>query len=146
MQKKCFKCLEEKPLSEFYKHNGMADGHINKCKECNKKDVSDNYRKNIQHFKAYEKKRNKTPHRKERFSNASASFRASHPIQYAANMMVGNAVRDKRLIRPNQCSDCGIECIPDGHHNDYSRPLDVVWLCRQCHNNWHEKHKPLNGD
>jgi len=41
--KKCFKCGIEKELDEFYKHPGMTDGHLNKCKDCNKLDVKENY-------------------------------------------------------------------------------------------------------
>lgn len=43
--KKCFKCGHEKPLEDFYAHAQMADGRVNKCKSCNKKDVKDNSEK-----------------------------------------------------------------------------------------------------
>ena len=45
--KVCFKCGTEKPLTEFYKHPTMGDGHLNKCKSCAKSDVKGNYAENV---------------------------------------------------------------------------------------------------
>jgi len=39
MDKICFKCGELKSLDDYYKHSKMGDGHLNKCKECTKKDA-----------------------------------------------------------------------------------------------------------
>lgn len=40
---------------------------------------------------------------------------------------------------PEKCSECGIRGVVDGHHSDYSEPLKVIWLCRQCHADIHRE-------
>jgi hypothetical protein len=47
MTKKCFRCKEVKSLSGFYKHKGMADGHLNKCNTCSKSDAKRNARNTL---------------------------------------------------------------------------------------------------
>ena len=158
--KKCFKCGEIKPLSAFYKHKQMADGHLNKCKECNKIDVQKNYRDNIEHYKEYEKSRNSQQHRveareqyaqtnkgKKSLRKGAREWSKRNPIKKGATTIVGNAVRNGTLTKPDDCSECG--SIPSrlhGHHDDYAFPLSVRWLCPGCHTAWHRKNgKAING-
>ena len=53
--KKCKNCGEFKPLTEFYKHNQMSDGYLNKCKECVKKDSRNNPKTNFKNENSYDK-------------------------------------------------------------------------------------------
>lgn len=55
--KTCFKCNHLKPLDEFYKHPRMADGRLNKCKECTKSDVKAAYETNSENPEYVEKER-----------------------------------------------------------------------------------------
>lgn len=60
-------------------------------------------------------------------------FRERHPEKHRAQQLVAQAVASGRLIRPEACSACGLPCVPHGHHDDYSQPLAVRWLCRTHH-------------
>lgn len=55
--KMCFKCNEKKELQCFYRHPQMPDGYVNKCKECNKKDVRENFAKKREYYNTYDKDR-----------------------------------------------------------------------------------------
>lgn len=66
MRKVCFKCGQEKELDEFYPHPQMGDGHLNKCKECNKLDVKRDYYRKSQdpNWIESERKRGREKHRR----------------------------------------------------------------------------------
>jgi ribosomal protein S27AE len=136
-KKQCFKCGETKPLSEFYAHPEMADGHLNKCKECTKKDTSQYYRDNIEHYREYERKRNQRPDRKRKKLRYMRKRRKNNSQKYKARCKVNNAIRDGRLER-QPCEICGKKKV-HAHHDDYSKPLDVRWLCEKHHNIEHGK-------
>jgi hypothetical protein len=129
--KVCFKCGGEFPLSEFYKHPAMKDGHVNKCKSCNKKDVIENRKAKVDYYREYDKIRDAK--RWDYKTRQCQEWRKSNPEKYRAQTAVGNALRDGKLIRPTTCDACGKECVPHGHHEDYSKPLEVIWLCELCH-------------
>lgn len=118
-EKRCFKCGKVKPLSEFYAHPMMADGHLNKCKDCTKADVK-------AHREAHP----------ERELDTRLKACAKNPTHKNANMAVDAALRCGRLKKTERCQGCGRsgdETRLSAHHYDYTRPLDVIWLCAACH-------------
>jgi hypothetical protein len=52
--------------------------------------------------------------------------------------MVRRAVRSGKLRKPMKCDWCRKRCIPQAHHENYLKPLEVVWLCSMCHIRHHK--------
>lgn len=139
-RKTCFKCGAEKPIADFYRHKQMADGHLNKCKACTK---SDSYKR--RHFSdkreailAYDRKRGNR-----QGADYRKAYRDGQSQKYKAHSMLSNAVRSGKITRPTKCSHCNKNCKPHGHHEDYRKPLEVVWLCVQCHRNLHAMYETI---
>ena len=136
MNKKCFKCEQTKPLEAFYNHSRMADGHLNKCKDCACKDVRQHRLENPERVRAYDNQRAKLPHRRAARAEYADRYGQSDPDKRRAHTAVSNAVRGGKLTK-KPCAFCGREGDVEAHHHDYSKPLDVTWLCKPCHRRFH---------
>lgn len=62
-------------------------------------------------------------------------YKAKYPDKERAKKMVSNALRDGKLER-GACVVCG-QKKTEGHHPDYSKPLEVIWLCVKHHRERH---------
>jgi len=134
MTKKCFKCGEVKPLSCFYKHPRMKGGRVNKCKECNKRDVRENRASRIEYYRRYDRERGSR-----KGSEYTAEYRERFPNKYRSHGIVARAIRAGNLVR-QPCEVCGYDKNIHAHHDDYAMPLNVRWLCPIHHREWHDEH------
>lgn len=51
------------------------------------------------------------------------------------------ALKEGIINKSLKCAECQIEYKTEAHHEDYTKPLDVIWLCHGCHMRRHRKHK-----
>lgn len=133
--KSCFKCGESKSLSEFYKHKRMADGHLNKCKWCAKRDAWMHRRDNLERIRAYDRERASLEHRVAARVDVTREYRKRYPERYKANLAVARALRGGLLIK-EPCFMCG-NPESEAHHPHYGAPLLVTWLCAAHHKEIH---------
>lgn len=61
----------------------------------------------------------------------TAAYRANHPDRKAAHQRVQTAIRNGSLVRA-LCVECGAQKT-HAHHDDYAKPIDVIWLCHTHH-------------
>lgn len=120
--KMCFKCCKTLPLDEFYKHKQMGDGHLNKCKECTKKDVKGSNKSYCNIVWGDGK--------------ASAAWIKRNPLKRSAQNKLARAIRSGDL-KKEPCEICG-KSGAHAHHDDYRKPLDVRWLCPKHHAQIHK--------
>ena len=142
--KTCFKCGEAKELDQFYLHKRMADGHLNKCKECTKMDsaLRIERKKRDPLWLVQEARRCREKIKKNRsvcdpisVLEAKKRWAENNKNKVASQRILQNAVKSGRIER-RPCRACGATEV-EAHHEDYSKPLDVVWLCDKHHKERH---------
>lgn len=55
-----------------------------------------------------------------------------------ARSYINYYIRVGKIKRPKICSKCREVRFTEAHHTDYSKPLDVIFMCRQCHADIHK--------
>lgn len=149
--KTCPKCGETKPLEEFYRDASRYGGRMSHCAACTRAKVRARDKKKplipgwLEKRAAYNRERRAYETSRARERRHAEAYRERYPVKDAAKRAVKAAISRGELSRPDVCEDCGGMPVPrsDGrasihaHQDDYSRPLDVRWLCQSCHNKQH---------
>lgn len=88
-----------------------------------------------------------------RFGAENNFFREGSRARKEAHRILERAVAAGTVTRPDQCEECGGATAfkderagIDAHHDDYSKPLEVRWLCRKCHHAAHRMRKEVPSE
>lgn len=122
-QKTCNKCNTAKFLTEFWKDKGKMLGVHGTCKDC---------------FRIVDRKRYYANHEemKARKNKTGKKMMKLYPEKWRARQLLRYAVKIGQ-IKKMSCA-CGKK-ETEGHHPDYSKPLEIVWLCVKHHHELHRK-------
>jgi len=146
----CKDCKEEKDINLFSKNNTYKSGYSSTCKACHAKKTREYRRtekgrkahleslKKYQKTEAYKKSRKKyemSEQGREKRREHAEQHRQRHPEKKKCREITYCAIKKGDLIR-KPCEKCGNKKV-QAHHDDYSKPMDVRWLCVKCHNEHH---------
>lgn len=130
---RCSKCKRIKSLKDFFKDRAMQSGLKSACKVC-----CNTYRKQ----NSKEKRKTNLIAQLARTNKNRSKVNKATRIRYHNNReinlirsKVGHAVRTG-LIDRQPCCMCG-DLKTEAHHYDYSKPFELVWLCRVHHSRLH---------
>lgn len=168
MTKTCSKCREEKPLDAFHRASKSKDGRQAQCKECSRASNyawrSANPGRTIELRKLRDERnpgrraevqkrwaqahpdalsasnRRYSERHPERKREQHRQWIMLNPTKHWCHRKLNEAIRCGRIVKSTSCQDCGTSNKRlEGHHEDYSKPLEVIWLCKACHEHRHHK-------
>lgn len=125
MKKKCNKCKLIKSIIEFNKALKRKSGYQNYCRDC-----FSSYGK-TNRIKIRAKKLEWIENNKEKYLEIHRNWAKKNPEKVRARQLVNTEIKKGNLSRL-ACEVCG-NFLSQAHHYDYSKPLDVWWLCTTHH-------------
>ena len=149
--KRCPGCSEFKRLEQFPPNRSQRDGRQSRCTPCHKRYMGAYRATNRDKALAYAKAYYRAHPERFRYDRSKVNqaakarytrrWRAAHPdwiiLLNRANNAVRRALKTGRLVRASACEWCGAtDRKIAGAHHDYSKPLEVTWLCYSCHCRW----------
>lgn len=87
--------------------------------------------KNRERVRAYNREYNRDYRKIHGYMN-ELNYKHRYPHKEKARRILQQAVRDGTVVRGN-CRDCSSVEMIQGHHEDYTKPLEVIWLCPLHH-------------
>lgn len=135
--KRCTRCKEEKQVNHFTKRERNKDGLDSWCKQCYSEVNRAYYRNPLVSKRIKDNtKRYRRLHPKKK-AVWNTTWKKKYPEKYKAHCLVKNALYKGDLVKPDRCECCDKKRKVEAHHDCYTKPLDVVWLCKECHTTVH---------
>ncbi len=134
-------CKESKTLDKFHIHKGGKYGVGTRCKVCSVIQHKLMSLKYPARFRKLYKRSYKS--NKEKLTEDKKVWSSKNRFKINTHSKVKYEIKMGRMKRPKVCSNKGKYCTPtiEGHHDDYSKPFDVRWLCHRCHMEHHSQIK-----
>jgi len=127
--KRCCKCKAEKPIGEYWANKSTIDKKDKYCISCRKESSSKNEKR-----KSVMDKRvsfRKTEIGRKMVAKINDKWRKNNPEKHSAHLAVRKAVKNGDIVK-GLCEVCNSNEV-EGHHDDYGKPLNVRWLCKEHH-------------
>lgn len=134
----CSECDQWKPETAYYSDKRTPNGLKTQCKVCHtrasiqSRDSENTKRINREYMR---RARETTPERFRIRERAASAKRDKSDPRVVARDILNKAVKAGKIKKPKICQKCKKARRLTGHHPDYTKPLEVEWLCYECHGN-----------
>lgn len=148
-EKVCTQCKEPKSFDNYFKDLRGRFGLVAICKVCRSASASKynlDHREELVSVRYEQRQRHKE---RIRAYKKSPKGKAVAKRTVAKNLNAEKSrkyymKRKYKLVIPDHCQRCEETANLEAHHEDYNKPMDVIYLCKRCHTDEHMINTPLN--